>query len=330
MDTQPRRRKLVVLTPIRNEEWILETFLRVTSQFADLIIIADQGSIDGSVSICSKFEKVHLVHNESSQYDEASRQRLLIETARELVPGERILLALDSDEILASNAFATDDWQAMLNAEPGTILIFEKPNLYRNTDWCIRYEIDFPGGYVDDGAKHIGTKVHSLRIPVSKNAPRLILGEIKFLHYALLRPNGQAAKLRMYSVVENVSKTKSIFHRRRYYDAKANWEKQGKLEASEPGWFSGWEELGINVKTIRDQDYYWQDYETLSYLMRYGSLRFWLDDIWEFDWRNLAETDLDKSRIFAPPAFLRTFLRLCFRGLFSLATLRRKLTPQGR
>ena len=322
---QARRRRIVVLTPVRNEEWILETFLRVTSQFADLIIIADQSSSDASLSICRAFEKVHVLSNPDQRYDEASRQRLLINAARELVPGERILLALDADEILAANACGTDDWQKMFTADPGTVLIFEKPNLYRTTESCIRYEVDFPGGYIDDGAEHIGTKVHSIRIPVSAAAAKLQLGDIKFLHYALLRPMGQAAKRRMYSVVENVGKTKTAFQRRRYYDARTVWEKQGNLEPTDPDWFSGWEQLGIEVRSIRDEEYYWQDYETLRYLTKYGSLRFWLDDIWEFDWRKLAENEGAKRRIIAPPFLLRTFLRFSVKALAALGNLRRRL-----
>jgi glycosyltransferase involved in cell wall biosynthesis len=62
--------KIVVLTPIKNEEWILERFLSVTSQFADLIIIADQNSTDSSRNICQKYPKVKLIENKSDQYDE--------------------------------------------------------------------------------------------------------------------------------------------------------------------------------------------------------------------------------------------------------------------
>ena len=324
-DMHARRPKIVVLTPVRNEEWILETFLKVTSEFADLVIIADQGSTDRSVSICRNFEKVHVVTNQDQKYDEASRQNLLIQTARDLVPGERILLALDSDEILAANAVSTADWQKMLDAKPGTVLIFEKPNLYPSADFCIRYKIDFPGGYVDDNAKHTGQTIHSIRIPAPDDARKLVLGDIKFLHYALLRPKGQAAKLRMYSVVENIAKTKSLFQRRRYYDAKDDWEKHGKVEESDSKWFSGWERLGIDVKSIQDEEPYWQDHETFSYLIRYGSLRFWLDDIWEFDWRALAESEWERKRIVAPPVFFRDFLRICVKGLSALANLRRRL-----
>jgi len=41
--------RIVVVTPVRNEAWILERFLSVTSRFADHIIIADQ-ALDGRQS----------------------------------------------------------------------------------------------------------------------------------------------------------------------------------------------------------------------------------------------------------------------------------------
>jgi glycosyltransferase involved in cell wall biosynthesis len=99
--------KIVVITPVKNEAWILDRFLAVTSQFADCIIIADQNSTDGSLTIYKNYPKVILIQNESEQFNEAERQILLIQKARELVPEHKILLALDADEILAASATKT-------------------------------------------------------------------------------------------------------------------------------------------------------------------------------------------------------------------------------
>ena len=100
----PQRPALVVLTPVRNEAWILERFLSVTSQFADLIVLADQGSTDNTTAIATRFPKVVVIPNEDPGFDEAHRQDLLLTAARERVPLPRILLALDADEILAADA----------------------------------------------------------------------------------------------------------------------------------------------------------------------------------------------------------------------------------
>lgn len=59
-DRQPN---LVVLTPVRNEAWILPRFLTVTAKLADAIIVLDQNSTDGSVEICQAHPKVHLLRN---------------------------------------------------------------------------------------------------------------------------------------------------------------------------------------------------------------------------------------------------------------------------
>src|SRR5215212_1735798 len=100
------RPAIVVLTPLKNDAWILRRFLEVTSVFADRIIIADQGSTDGGREICAEFEKVTVVDNPSSVYDEGERQQLLIGAARELVPLPRILIALDADEILTAGSMS--------------------------------------------------------------------------------------------------------------------------------------------------------------------------------------------------------------------------------
>ena len=54
---------IVVLTPVKNEEWILDNYIQVTSNFADLIIIADQFSSDKSREIASNYDKVLLIKN---------------------------------------------------------------------------------------------------------------------------------------------------------------------------------------------------------------------------------------------------------------------------
>ena len=63
--------KIVVITPVKNEAWILDRFLAVTSQFADCIIIADQNSTDESKDICKKYPKVIVIDNKSTKYDES-------------------------------------------------------------------------------------------------------------------------------------------------------------------------------------------------------------------------------------------------------------------
>ena len=156
------KRKIIVLTPVKNEDWILERFLTVCSIFADYIVIADQNSTDRSLEIYSNFPKAVIIQNKSETFNEAERQLLLLNTARNMFGLGNILLALDADEILAANAMDSEDWQTMLNAEPGTILYFEKPTLLGDTYTSIRYNGGgWLLGYVENGAEHTPRSIHS-------------------------------------------------------------------------------------------------------------------------------------------------------------------------
>ena len=297
------RPSIIVLTPLKNDAWILRRFLEVTSSFADRIFIADQGSTDGSLEICHRFDKVTVIDNSSGDYDEASRQKLLIDAARTLLPLPRILVALDADEILAANAMSSPDWQRMLTAAPGTGIVFEKPNLYLSPAHCERRPVDFPGAFVDDGTtRHQPKRIHSPRLPAGRAT--LALEGVKFLHYALVRPEAQKAKMRMYAALENVMGTKSLYWRRRYYWSRRVLQAMGPVEATPAEWFTAWEERGIDMRTIEDVQPYWQDIATLDLLLKSGSRRFWLDDVWEKDWRMFLREQRRSGNVNPPPRVL--------------------------
>src|SRR5437660_66806 len=77
MEDDSQRATVICVTPVRNEEWILERFLLCASLWADYIIVADQGSDDDTPRIAASHPKVTLIENSSPAYDEAARQKLL-------------------------------------------------------------------------------------------------------------------------------------------------------------------------------------------------------------------------------------------------------------
>src|SRR6266513_1643562 len=95
---------VICLTPVKNEEWIIEKFLACTSLWADHIILADQGSTDRTTEIAKNFSKVVLIKNYDEQFNEHFRQQLLVDKAREF-PGKKLLIALDADEFFTGNIF---------------------------------------------------------------------------------------------------------------------------------------------------------------------------------------------------------------------------------
>jgi glycosyltransferase involved in cell wall biosynthesis len=319
------RPSIVVLTPLKNDAWILRRFLEVTSIFADLIIVADQGSTDGGLEICAGFEKVRVIENPASDYDEASRQDLLIATARRLVPLPRILIALDSDEILSADSMAAPGWQAMLDAEPGTAVFCEKPNIFLSPYQCERRDLDFLAAFVDDGvARHHAKRVHSPRLPAPPGCPTLVLRDVRFLHYALTRPEAQKAKFRMYAAIENVMGTKSTYWRRRYYWSPRVLKALGPVEPTPREWLDGWEKRGIDMTQIKDVPPYWQDLATLDLLLKHGSRRFWLDDIWQKDWNRLLRDQGGAGFVVPPPRLLRAVVDAAQRLIEGAASIRRR------
>ena len=281
----PEPVRVVVVTPVRNEAWILERFLGVTSRFADQIIVADQRSTDESRAICRRYPKVVLIDNPTDEFNERDRQVLLLRQARALVPPPRVIMALDADEILAANAVHSPSWQRMLAAPPGTIVCFERVELYGTPDQCLRHDQLRPLAYVDDGAEHTPRDMHSMRVPMPDYARRLMLDDIAVLHYASLRPNALAAKLRWYNVIENVrGSCPWVFKRRLRYVMHIDFTGAGRVGPCSVDWLRGWEDAGIDMRTVPEEHYYWYDFDVLRYLKEYGARKFWLDDIWHFDW----------------------------------------------
>ncbi len=281
------RPSLVVLTPVRNEAWILERFLGVTSKFADLILVLDQNSTDGSREICRRNEKVVVIEAESSDYDEGKRQIRLIEEARSRVTSARILLALDADEMLAGDAMSHAGWNTLFEAPPGTVLCFEKVDLVRSTTRCIRRPADFAMGFVDDGSAHRPLCIHSTRVPTPDHAVHLEISDVKFLHYGLTRPATQRAKQRFYTIVEKANGLQPIWRRwSNYARATCAFEKlyDPFTEPSDSVWFERWEAEGIDMHSIQRTDIDEQDLWSLDLLLKHGAGKFYWDDVWDADW----------------------------------------------
>jgi len=276
---------IVVLTPIRNEEWILQPFLQATSVFADHIIVADQKSTDRSREICARYPKVSLIDNPSRNYHELERQRLLIEFARRHLKGTKILLALDADEICAADSLQSPDWEEIRRLRPGVTLTFPKPDLVFSRHVCRDSKTPFPLGYSDDGRAHDGLLIHSTRIPAGPDIPQLEIRGIRFLHLAMLREHEFFARQRLYSVIENVNRTKSIAQRLSYYSPSIN--RRRILAASSPtprAWFESWSRHGVTLDQVQTKEANHFAGQVLEHFAAQGERRFYLDDIWDVSW----------------------------------------------
>lgn len=308
--------QIIVLTPIKNESWILPLFLETVSTIADHIIIADQGSTDGSREYYKNYSKVIVIENRNPNYDEATRQNLLIQEARNRFGLGNILLCLDADEIPAANITQTLGWKQMMDSKLGTVFFIEKPNLYLSPYMTFRDFVPFAIGFKDDGALHTPKQVHSTRVPIPDYAIKLFLYDVFILHFALVQLDRQEAKMRFYSVKENILKTNPFWIRRRVYPPKMDWKSGKNLYPCPVEWYLGWEKMGIPINSISSTGRFWHLEEIILNFKEFGYKRFWFDNIWDKNWESIR-AQMEKYdprfkgfKINAPPLYMRFLLAI--------------------
>lgn len=201
---------LIVLTPVRNEAWVLDAFLTCTSSWADHIIIADHHSDDGSREIAAKYGKVTLIDNPCHEWVEYEcRARLLEEAAK--IPGDKIIFGIDADEFLSEGFEKTEGWKQIVNSKPNEIFCLGWMNLY--DDFC---KYDMPD-YRAEWIAHYGTdvdivaeyrsrehhSVHCARVPCleTDRCRYTMIDDIKFVHLAKLNHQRVQNKVDFYQVV---------------------------------------------------------------------------------------------------------------------------------
>lgn len=276
------RPKIICLTPVRDEAWILERFLACASLWADHIIIADQHSTDGSREIAARFPKVILVDNPpGDNFNEYQMRSVLFDRARE-IPGPRILVVLDADEVLTANCQSSPEWQMILNAEPGITFQLSCLNLWPGSQqyW---HGMLFKRIYVDDDAPYATDNViHTNHLPKSVNSSLVTLQEIHFLHFKYTDWARMESRNRWYQCWELINcPTRHPIDLFRLHHLQDYVEQNNQLRTVKPEWFARYEEQGIEMRSVQVASAYRWDNEVTKLLKEHGSEYFSALDIWE-------------------------------------------------
>lgn len=216
----------IVMTPVRNEAWVLKLFLTVTSSWADYIVIADQMSTDGSREIAASFPKVTLIDNTNPEFNEAERQAMLIDKAREIAAGrDCILWGLDADEIFDAHFQSTNDWRKIENSKPGDVFWFRWAEICPNRkEYWLSHTMYYPWAFHDDGKephKNYVGNMHSARIPFPVPIIHNHVDDFKVLHFAYVNPARVRSKRRFYTFIDwNMNHRPSVSLSRSYAQTK--------------------------------------------------------------------------------------------------------------
>jgi len=278
---------VICITPVRNERWILDKFLRAASVWADHIVIADQNSDDGSQAIARRFDKVRLVENPDRTYDEATRREILLAEARKF-PGPRLIFGLDADELLSADLLDSPEWATVLGAPPGTTIWLQWVNLFAAFGHCHVFQPHGAFAYMDDGRGIDGRYIHSPRIPHNPDQPSLFLAHGKVLHYQYLDWERMKAKHRWYQCIERVKEPRKSATElyRQYHHMDITWARKDPIN---PAWFAGYERRSLDVTSLDIERHTWFERETLKLLAEHGPEKFRRLAIWDVDWPALAQ-----------------------------------------
>lgn len=300
--------QIIVLTPVRNEAWVLRAFLAATSLWADYIIIADQMSTDGSRDIYREFGdeairrkaqgehccELILIDNNRKEMHMAATRKLLFDAAQNLIkrsglPNENfILFAMDADEFLTGNFMETKIWQQMMGSNPDDVFCFRWKNVCRDQKsfkyygpympWVEHASDDLWEGTYPDNV------IHEWRLPWSPNTAKdreFRSDEISFIHVGGLPEKKIFHKNIFYQVstIAKVEHVNIVRHWRQYHTISNHLEVVHPLTELD---FKIYKENGIDILgllNLKDEAIHLKN-ETLGYFDRFGLKKFGVLDIW--------------------------------------------------
>ncbi len=264
-------RKIVVLTPVKNEAWILPLFCKSASIWADYIVIADQSSTDGSREIVLQFPKVVLIENESNDLDEGFRDRLLVNKARELVGNNGVLFRIDADEIFTPN-FESDEWDKIKTSGNGTAWHFRWIQINQNlSSYWENKDSAIYGAFVDDGRPYTPHGlIHARKMFQPQNGTKVqTTKEIGLLHFQFADWNRMHSKHRWYQCFEKINfPNKSAIDIYRKY----HWMYNPALPYKEipKEWIEVYKEkYDIDLESYIKEGHYWWDDKVEEYYAKY-------------------------------------------------------------
>ena len=223
------RPKLIVVTPVRNESWVLDAFLTCTSSWADYIILADHHSEDDTKAIAQRYEKVILIDNPTFEWYESECRTCLLEEAAK-IPGDKVIFGLDADEILSEGFEKTESWQKIINSKGNDIFCFNWLNLFDDFkhvqpssihyEWAIHCNESFD--VVAEYRQRESHAVHCARVPCMEQGWNYIdVDDFWVLHLAKLNRQKIRQKTDFYQVTwvdKNKEKANPIAMYRSYED----------------------------------------------------------------------------------------------------------------
>lgn len=257
--------------------------LKAASAWADAIVVGDQMSDDDTREIVRAHgPKALLVDNAAEGYDEGERHRVVFEAARKLHPDEKkVLLAIDADEMLSANWRYGSEWEQIKALPPGSGIYAEWVNINPDLQTWFPLGRHFIIGIVDDGRLgHSPGKFHVPRLVQDPTKPKLLLKDIKLLHFQYVDADRTESKRKAYHVQEwLVSPTRPIRLFRRLNPLRCI--RRSDIRPLDSRWTEGFAGDGFDWRRFRKDKVYRWDQIVADAISAKGARHFRRLDIWE-------------------------------------------------
>lgn len=289
---------------MRNEEWILERSLATLSIVCDQIVVVDEASTDGTPSICRRFEKVRYIRNETPLPAEFVRRQVL-DAARSISP-KSVLVFMDADEVLTAQAAESAFREVLASLAPGDSLVLPWIWLWKDP---LRYRADasmFSNSWVpcifrDDGiSKYEFTGVyhadiHRNRIALAPPARQRRYADVRVLHYQFVAYERAMAKQAMRRIAEALSDARRPVAAINELYAVTKDERRMHRAVVDDVWIHRWLNMGVDLLSVRDEQFSWYDVEVLRAFADFGVERFADLDLWDINWESKRQIGVERG-----------------------------------
>ncbi len=271
--------KVILLSPVKDEEWIIGDSLKNWDSFSDVIILADQSSKDKTVEIAKTFKKVTVVKNPFKGYTNEVRF-LLLDKARQ-IPGNNLIVCLDADEqidpifIQEIKNYLTQNKSDSIGFSSKWLQLYKTSNLYRNdSPWKNNYKtFCFLDNKKDDYDRKVITNEHIARIPKTKITVKI---KTPILHFQFLAKKRAQIKQALYMCNETIDGWDQRKTNNRYRVAK--FLENPPLKTLQSGWVNKiFEPSNKNLRSYSEE----KMLQIKEIFCKFGTLKFEGLDIWD-------------------------------------------------
>jgi hypothetical protein len=300
MDQRPL---LIVVSIVRNEAWILDAFLSAASLWADMIVIADQMSTDGSREIYKRYPKVHVIDNDRPNMHQSASRMLALDEARRLLNGNTnaVLFAMDADEMLEGDFIHSKAWAQIVDSKPNDCF-----------EWCwmnicagnpTHYTVPIPlywAVHVSDNVWNgifPESNIHEMRLPwPNSDAREIILRDFYSIHFGYFNIKRVKNKSRFYQVssLDDATRYNVVNLYRQYHTI----TKAKNFPVPDDAYIY-YLRNGLDIVSmidLEDEGAYYTE-EIKKYFERYGTKKYAMLDIWDEEWCEKNGVDIPKRDI---------------------------------